>query len=220
HETNICDRKRVGMTEAACRRMTAQLRLEPRETFDDPVPIPRIHVRLVLPEAISQIVQHTQIVQRMDIARDSERDRAHARTLERGIRQQRRLRIELVQVFDDRERLREHETVIRFDRRNQALRVHGEILGRPMLALCERLRNGLVRELLEVQRNAYAVSGRAAKQSVELEHESVVGPGARVRGYLRWKGAVEQRPARSSALLTRSAAPSPRTSMSRRPCPD
>src|SRR5690606_4032661 len=55
HETNICDRKRVGMTEAACRRMTAQLRLEPRETFDDPVPIPRIHVRLVLPEAISQI---------------------------------------------------------------------------------------------------------------------------------------------------------------------
>ena len=57
------------------------------------------------PSVLSQILQHPQIVQRMDVAGDGIGDLAHARAAERVRRQQRRFGHDLVEIFDDRQRL-------------------------------------------------------------------------------------------------------------------
>ena len=51
------------------------------------------------------------------------RDRAHARAAAASAGQQRRRRMRLVEVLDDRERLREHRAVVGHERRHEALRI-------------------------------------------------------------------------------------------------
>ena len=84
-------------------------------------------------EAPAQIIQHAQIVQRMDIAGDRERHRTHARTRV-GSRQERRRRVLFIEVLDDRERLRQHCAVV-VERRDQSLRIQREVVGGAMLVL-------------------------------------------------------------------------------------
>ncbi len=74
------------------------------------------------------MTQHTQIVQRMDVARNRLRYRSHPGAPQRIFRHQaRRIRPGLVEVFNYRQRLRDNRAVVIDQRRHQALRVHRNI---------------------------------------------------------------------------------------------
>ncbi len=70
------------------------------------------------PERLAQEIEHAQIVERVHIRRDAERHRADLRAIHGSRREQRRIRIALLQVLDDGERLGEDRSLI-FERREQ-----------------------------------------------------------------------------------------------------
>ena len=56
-------------------------------------------------QRILQVAHDARVVERMDVAGDAQRQRAHRGARGRIRRQQRRRRMRLIQVFDDRQRL-------------------------------------------------------------------------------------------------------------------
>ncbi len=103
---------RVAVAEAPGRGMAGEPALDDLEPGLDPVPVPAVLVVVGDLELALQIAQHAQVVERMDLARDVERERAHAGAAERIGRQQRRLGEGLVEVLDDRERLRQRRLAV------------------------------------------------------------------------------------------------------------
>ncbi|MOA48530.1 hypothetical protein D3C78_1712840 [compost metagenome] len=81
--------------------MVADQRLDRAQAFADPVADPLLHLGLVRAET-AQAVEYGDVVQRMDVAADQRRHAALTGALERIARQQRRLRVALLEVFDDR----------------------------------------------------------------------------------------------------------------------
>ena len=70
----------------------------------DPVPDPAMARGLVGAEFLFEKAHHARVVERMDVAGDDHRERAHARAVARGGRQQFHLAVVgLVEVFDDRD---------------------------------------------------------------------------------------------------------------------
>jgi hypothetical protein len=122
------------VTERARRRVRGKLRLERGEAGVDPVPVPGILGLLADIERADQVAQHAQIVQRMDVAADRQCDRAHPGAARQRRRQQRRLRMSLVQVFDDRQRLGHHRVAVD-QRRDELLPVHCPVRILVLLAL-------------------------------------------------------------------------------------
>ena len=109
----------------------------------------------------------------MDLAGDVERDRAHAGAAERVGGQQRRLGDGLVEVLDDRERLRDRRRraalgVVDDERRHQLRRRDGAKRRRELLVLDEVDRQVVVVEPLQRQRDPDAVRRRRAEVAVEL----------------------------------------------------
>ena len=86
----VGDRRRVAVAEGAGRRMVLQQRFERGEAFGDPVPHPDVALGLRHAPVALEILQHAQVVERMDVAGDQLRQRAHALAVARGRRQQRR----------------------------------------------------------------------------------------------------------------------------------
>ncbi len=97
--------------------------LEPTESLADPVPHPFRDGRILLAERSAQVVEHAQILQRVDVAGDAVCHGPHDRAAGEIGRQQRRIGMGFLQVLDDRERLAEHAIVVG-ERRHQALRIH------------------------------------------------------------------------------------------------
>ena len=60
-----------------------ELRLQRLEADVAPVPVPAVLLRLGRAERAGQVVQHAQVVERMDVAGDRQRERAHARAARR-----------------------------------------------------------------------------------------------------------------------------------------
>ena len=101
HQTNVGDGD--GATEGIGTRTDHGF--ERIETGEHPMTIPGVDLGLVLPELTLEIAQWCQIVERVNIAGDELRHRAHFGAVDRIARQQRRLRVNLIQIFDDGERL-------------------------------------------------------------------------------------------------------------------
>jgi hypothetical protein len=151
------------------------LLLQRAETPRDPVRVPGVDLRLVVPERRAQVVQHPQVVQRVDVAGDGERESAHLRALRGRARQQRRRRVRFLEVLDDGERLAD-DLVAVDEHRDQPLGVQREELRRALRARggAQVDRDALMRESLVVKRDARPVGGGAAKKRVELHRSSPV----------------------------------------------
>ena len=112
----------------------------------------------------------------MDVAGDLQRDAAHASARDAILRQQRRVGVRLVQVFDDRQRLREHGRIVHRQRRHQALRIQREIILRALIAHAQVHVDALVgHDALEVQRDANAVGRGRAEVIIEFHEELSAG---------------------------------------------
>ena len=155
------------MAELACRSLAGELCFERGEPQVDPVSIPAVLRFFARADRAGQVPEDTEIVERVDIARNGHCDGAHARPRLRSFRQQRRLRIALVQVFDDRQRLREAAPVI-VERGHELLRIHVAIRRGGLLALAQVDGNVFVTLALEVERDAHAVRRRGAEIAVQL----------------------------------------------------
>jgi hypothetical protein len=75
---------------APCPGILRQRLLQRLEAHVDPIAIPAVLLLFREAERADQIVQHAQVVERMDFAGDLQRDRANARALDRVGGQERR----------------------------------------------------------------------------------------------------------------------------------
>ena len=100
---------------------------------------------------------------------------AHLGPLDRIARQQRRLRVNLVEILDDRERLDEHVAGIELQRRHAHLRIDRAEVRLPVEAalLLQMDRDHVAGEPLEVERDANPKGRRRAKVGVELHVSSL-----------------------------------------------
>src|SRR5262249_26657742 len=78
---------------------------------DYPMMVPGVDRALLLTHGVFQITQRTRIVQRVNIAGDQLRERAHAGARECVLWQKWGLRMRFVEVFDDGKRLDQHVAV-------------------------------------------------------------------------------------------------------------
>src|SRR5437899_5056122 len=137
------------------------------EALGDPVAVPRVHALLVLLVRLGDVFARAQVVERMDLAGDDLREGAHIRAVEGSDGQQLRPGVNLIEVFDDRERLG-HKAPAVLERRNQALGVDRFVARFEVLAFGQTHARVLVRQALVVERDAHAERRRGAKESVEL----------------------------------------------------
>src|ERR1700694_3297306 len=77
NEADIGERRLLSVTECAGPAVPGKLRLERREPELDPVSVPGVFRVLAHAERAGQILQHPQVVQRMDVARDGLGDSSH-----------------------------------------------------------------------------------------------------------------------------------------------
>jgi hypothetical protein len=94
-------------------------------------------------------------------------------------RQQRRARLCLLQVFENRHRLEERRVVVDDKGRHDGLRVHCLVTVGVLLAFEEIDRSLLERNALQLERDPHAAGRERAPESVELEH-----------GLLRYRGGI------------------------------
>src|SRR5207237_6170584 len=132
---------------------------------------------LVEVERGAQMIAHAWHYQRVRVGDGDQRQRPHTRAPARVGRQQRRLRVDLVQVFHDGHGLVEHVAVVLDQGGDHHLRIDGLEFGGALLPGIEVDVDGVVAEALEVERDAYAERGERAPVSVEL-HVSVPPQGA------------------------------------------
>src|SRR4051812_12948239 len=85
------------------------------------------------------------------------------------------MRTDLVEIFDDGERLSEQFARVELERGYPHLRIDRPVLGLEILpALFLQMdRDGLVAQLLEIECDAHAISGGGTKVGVELHGESL-----------------------------------------------
>src|SRR5688572_33076444 len=101
----------------------------------------------------------------MDLARDELRERLDARASYRLGGNQARRREPRIEVLDDRERLPEDRAVI-VERRDRRLRIQRAKLRYMVCAAGEVHRDRFVSDAFDVQCDADAICGRAAKERV------------------------------------------------------
>ena len=146
-----------------------KLALQRFESDVDPVSVPAVFLLVGCAKRAGQVIQHAQVVERMDFACDRQSDCPHARPCLRCSRQQRGLGSNLVQVFDDRERLRENAIAVNLERRHESLGIECEVILRALIAHSQMDKRAVLRgQALEIERNADAVRGGRAKIVVEL----------------------------------------------------
>src|SRR5207244_11058150 len=141
-------------------------------------------------------------VQRVDVAGNRQREGPHPGARQRIARQKCRLGLDLLEIFDDGQRLGERAR-LRLQGRHQGLRVEFAIDGAELLAAGTQKMHGqdLERQLLERKRDAHPIGGRTAEITVEPHQR----PGSRRRTTF-WSMAPKMlEPARSSiSMRTRS----------------
>src|SRR5690606_17718526 len=150
-------------------RVPGQHFLQRVEALADPVTNPVHACGLIQAELVFQVAQHAEVVQRMDVAGDRERQRAYPGTVRLVGGQQRRIGMNLFQVFDDRQRLRDGNAVVD-EGRHPAERIELPV-PEALLLVAHQVHRVQVRlQLLEVQRDAHAVGGRAAEIREKFHH--------------------------------------------------
>src|SRR5512134_3598609 len=106
-DADVGEGRRVAVAVAPGLFLFREMRLDCLQPFHDPVLAPAGARRFVHLELLLKIVADARDEQGMAVARDDLREPAHAGATLRILRQERRLRVGLVQVLDDRHRLEE-----------------------------------------------------------------------------------------------------------------
>ncbi len=173
YQATVGEGRRVTVAEAAHVAVALQVRFQRGQAFAHPMAVP-LHLLLFgQAHRAFQVLQHAQVGDRVRVAGNGLRQRAHAGAAHRILRQQRHQRVHFLQVLDDGQRLRQHDAVV-FQRRHQAGRVDRAVGRRQLLATVAQQvhRHGIVSQAFQVQRNADAVGGRTAEVGVELHARS------------------------------------------------
>ena len=156
HQAHVGHGRRVAVAEGAGLRPLVQRRFVSVETGFDPVARPGEGALLGLAELFAQIAHDPQILDRMDIGTHDQRKRPHLGPADWIAGQQRRLRMRLLEILHDRQRLGKHGPIVQHECRHQFLRVQRNIVGSRLLTLAQMPRRMLDLDSLEVKRNAYA----------------------------------------------------------------
>ena len=125
--------------------------------------------RLVELELFSQVDADARHDQRMRVGRRDQRQAAHARAAARVLRQQRRLRLGLLEVLHDRHRLEQRRpAVVEHQRRHHRLRVDRLVVGLVLHALEEVDRHFVDLHALQRERHLDAVGRERTPEAVEF----------------------------------------------------
>ena len=130
--------------------------------------------RLVV--SLTQICHDAQVLDRMNVRSRDQRQCPDARAADRVLGQKGRLGMRLLEIFEDRQRLRQHLARIEHQRRHQLLWIDRRIVRRPLLALAQMAKGLLGRDALEVEGDANTKRGRRAKVSDKLHGASAADP--------------------------------------------
>src|SRR5262245_48760295 len=93
--------------------------------LQDPMAIPAVDILAEMIERVLQIVEHAQIVQRMNVAGNRKGNRTRSGPQQRVIRDQARLGKDLLEIFDDHQRLSDDGSIVKLERRQEGLRIAG-----------------------------------------------------------------------------------------------
>src|SRR5262249_20340747 len=179
-QADVGNRDRIPLAVAAGLLAAGKVGLQRGQRRADPVLDELEPRRLVDLELVLEIFAHPRPQQRMRVAGDDLRETTHACPRARLLRQERRLRMGLVEILDDGERLEQHRPVTVDQRRQHHLRIDLAVALLALLALHEVDVNHLVRDdALEVERDAHAIGGERAPEREQLHGTS---PGKLLRG--------------------------------------
>src|SRR5690606_38900048 len=173
HEQNIRQSDVVTMAETAGGGVARQHGLDGAQPDIDPVPVPGVLGVFIHAHDMLQVLEHAQVVERVNVAGNGLCDGTNARPPGCVGRQQRRLRMCLFQVFQNGHGLTDGQFAIH-QRRHQRRGVQRLVVGRILLppVLEEVHGHGFIGQTLEVESNAYAVGSRAAEITVELHQDT------------------------------------------------
>src|SRR5713226_3725692 len=166
HQESVRNRRRIAMTEAARLLRVREQRLDRLEAHRGEMADP---IRALL---LARLQRAGEIVlpfpdDGMDLARDCECEGAHTRAAGRIARQNRRIRMRLVEVFADRQRLSNQPAVV-VERRDDFLRIDRPVRGLMLLAFAKIDRRIIVAQSLERHRDPHAITRRRAEEVVKL----------------------------------------------------
>src|ERR1700704_1511903 len=171
-EADVGDRHLVAMAETS-RLLAFEMGFERGERLDVPMAAPCHPGGLVDLELMLEIFAHPRHDQRMRIAGDDLGEPAGAGAAARIARQQRGLRVGLVEIFDDRQRLEQDRSVAIEQRRKRHHGIDRAVVGLALLPLHQVHVDDLVgRHALEVERDADPIGRERAPERIEL-HGSV-----------------------------------------------
>src|SRR5712664_1765691 len=168
-EADVGERQLLAVAVAAGLLVLREMALDRLERDQGPVREPEIAPRLLDFQFFLEIGSDSWSNQWMPIRSRDEREAAHAGAASRVPGQQRRLRPDLLEVFENGERLEQRRPALVEDQgRHHALRVHRLVLVGVLPALEEVDRDLLGVQAFQRHRHAHAVGGERAPESVEL----------------------------------------------------
>src|SRR5262249_39597746 len=123
-----------------------------------------------MPELAPEVLQSDEIVERMNVASNHLCDRSRFRATKRVHRQQRRLGMNVIEIFDDRQRLSQYFATRQLKRRHPRLGIYGTKFRRvlPAPIFCWMDGHYLVRKALKVWRYTDSIGSRGAEIRIEF----------------------------------------------------
>src|ERR1700704_3409604 len=177
-EADVGDRHLVAMAETSGL-LALELGFERGQRLDVPMAAPCHPGGLVDLELMLEIFPHARHDQRMRIAGDDLGEPTHARAAARIARQQRRLRMGLIEIFDDRQRLEQDRPVAVDQRRERHHGIDRTVGGLALLPLHQVHVDDLVgRHALEVERDADPIGGERTPERIEFHGRLLCGRNA------------------------------------------
>src|SRR5687768_7543369 len=159
----------VAAAEAAGFLLFREVALDCSDGAQRPVRQPAVAGLLVLAHFFFQIRAYSWGDERLPVPRGDQREAAHARPAPRILRQERRLRMRLLDVLEDGERLHVRRTaIVEHQRRHHALRIHREVVVAVLPALEQVDGDFLGLQALHGERHAHAVTRERAPEAVQL----------------------------------------------------
>src|SRR5712691_7550961 len=173
-KADVGERRRVAVAEPAGLPSLAEVLFERFERLQRPVREPLVARGFVLAHFPLEVASDARNHQRMPVAHDDLREPANARPAARVRRQERRLRVRLLQVLEDRHRLEKRRTPVDNQRGDHALRVDGLVFFAVLLSLQQIDRDLLGIEAFERERDAHAVGGERPPESVKFHRHDLL----------------------------------------------